>query len=58
MNPLTIYIFFLVASFIGAICSGVAVKSFRRRDYFVGGLNVMATFWVMLLIIWTLFKVV
>lgn len=52
-----ILIFFIIASFVGAFCVGEAVRSFIKREYFIGGLSVMATFWVMLLISFTMYKV-
>ena len=57
MNLNHILIFFMVASFAGAFCVGETVRSFRKREYFAGGLYVMATFWVMLLISFTMYKV-
>ena len=57
MNLNHVLIFFIIASFVGAFCIGEAVRSFRKKEYFIGGLSVMATFWVILLISFTMFKV-
>ena len=57
MSLKVLIIFFLVISFVGALVVSETVKSFRKRDYFIGGLGVMATFWIMLVIARTFFEV-